>query len=118
MHDRFAGQADWIAPNPPTNAVIDIYLKRKPDEVPTLTIFDPKGEEIRVLEGELQAGLQRITWNLRRAAPDRGAAAGRGGGRRGRRRAPAIQPGTYTVRLEVDGLYRYDVELSVVRVEN
>ncbi len=114
-----------MAKNPPDGAVIDYFLPAKADKV-TLEIFDAKGTLVRryvsgekkaaqklppmpiaerwfpkpVSAGE-RAGMHRFVWDLRwnssgtgEELEDEGFGAPRG---------PKVAPGTYPVRLTVDG---------------
>ena len=113
-----------LAENAPYGAMIDYYLKAKANGAVTLEILDPAGEVIRKYSSEdkappvnpdtlnippswvrtaeplsTMAGMHRWIWDLRPAPPPRPAGGG-GGGRGG---APAVLPGTYTVKLSVGG---------------
>jgi photosystem II stability/assembly factor-like uncharacterized protein len=96
-HKLFAG------PNPPDGAIINFYLKTKPDKDQkiTIAIAGPGGEKIRTIEAkpeDLKAGVNRVAWDLRY---DQAAKLTReeekqlgdfyGGG------SPAAEPGTYSV---------------------
>ncbi len=104
--------------------------KKKPVEI---TILDASGEKIRTLPGTNRAGINRVTWNLRYEPSEevrlRTTPTGnphvweekrfRGKDHRGvyyygiaaLRNGPLVAPGTYTVRLTVDGK---DFERKVV----
>jgi hypothetical protein len=86
------------AENPQDGATLAYSLAKKADDV-RIEILDHTGRTIRVLEGPEEPGLHRVLWDLRLARPE-----GDGGrGRRRARRAPRVGPGTYGVRLTVDG---------------
>jgi photosystem II stability/assembly factor-like uncharacterized protein len=102
------GNKAYAGPNPPYGALISYYLKDKLDEKAALSleVLDSAGKVIRKLDGlKRDAGVNRVAWDLRSEGP----AARRpptpqemefaGGGPRG----PLVLPGTYTVRLTVDG---------------
>jgi photosystem II stability/assembly factor-like uncharacterized protein len=119
-----------FAENPPAGAMIDYYLKAAPAGPVVLEILDASGQTIRRFSSDERpaarnpdtlnvpavwvptpeplsaaAGMHRWIWDLR-GAPPAGAAGGRGGaggGGGGRGGAPLAQPGTYTVRLTVNG---------------
>lgn len=122
---RFAGD------NPENQAQIYYHLAKAAENV-VLRVEDLAGEPMQTLEAPKTAGLQRVTWDLRRVAPRpattddeaagrrRGGAGGAGGaggpqgaggqaggagfGRgRGRGGAATATPGIYRVVLEVDG---------------
>ncbi len=113
--DQTAGQ------NPPYGAGITYYLKSPASQHVTIAIQDGKGQVIRTLNGPRGAGLQRVYWDLRdtpskritfrtsplyapdiRVGPDgireSGGFGGGGGGL-----AILQAPGTYTVKLTVNG---------------
>jgi hypothetical protein len=106
------------APNPPDGAVLDYWLKDAAQAAVTLDIVDAKGKAVRHFSSAdkqtppdlskidataewfpqptplyVSAGMHRFVWNLRYAAPD--ALGGSGG--------VWILPGSYTVKLIVDG---------------
>lgn len=102
--------------NPEYGVSIHYYLREAVDGHATLRILDPRGVEVRTLEGPGGAGLHRVQWDLRWTAStqprlrtpalehshvtvgDRGwRPAGDGG-----RVSPLAAPGVYTVVLEVD----------------
>jgi len=108
-----ANERDWIAPNPPAGAWINVYLKAAPQAPVTIAISDKAGRTVRTLRQRGEAGVNRFLWNLRfdiPGAPSSGRAGlgpitgqapagGRGGGPQG----PAVVPGEYTVRVEAGG---------------
>jgi hypothetical protein len=100
-----AGDMIFRGENPPAGAIIDYYLGRADAQV-ALAVHDASGALVVALDAKKGRGLNRVVWNLRHppvAAPARRAAAddeeGGGGGLPG----PFVVPGTYTVRLTVDG---------------
>ena len=107
----FAGSGGWFTPsnagkNPPNGATIFFRLASKPDSASPLTVdfLDAQGRVVRsfATAGEgpnrltVKAGLNTLTWNLRRGAPARLANVmlfgAPGDGAR-------VSPGRYTVRL-------------------
>jgi hypothetical protein len=109
-----ANERDWIAPNPPPGAWINLYLKSAPKTPVTVTIADKAGRTVRTLRPRGEAGVNRIVWNLRHNLPGEpaaGAAGGPGalasappaGGRGGAPQGPAVAPGEYTVKVEAAG---------------
>jgi hypothetical protein len=80
-----------------------------------MSISDVTGRVVREIAGTKDAGLNRVQWNLRGGMlPAPGAAqagggraggggGGGGGGGRGGFGGPAIEPGTYLVKLTVNG---------------
>jgi photosystem II stability/assembly factor-like uncharacterized protein len=109
--DPTAGQ------NPPYGASISYYLKSAPKGEVKLRIEDAKGHAVRTLTGTKTAGVNRITWDLRyelskeirlRTSPAYAPEVNVGpeGWRplpEGGRMSVLAPPGTYTVKLSVDG---------------
>jgi hypothetical protein len=110
-YDPTAGQ------NPPYGAPINYYLKSAPQADVKVTIQDATGRTVRELTGTKQAGLNRITWDLRftptrqmrlRTPPEYAPEirVGPEGWRSvpGERRLSVLAPpGAYTVKLTADG---------------
>jgi photosystem II stability/assembly factor-like uncharacterized protein len=109
------------AENAPWGAIVDYYLKTAPGGAVTLEISDASGAIVRRFASDerpqprdpntlsvqtvwaptgqpLSAapGMHRWLWNLRGTPPA-------GGGRGRGAAAPSVRPGTYTVKLTVDG---------------
>jgi hypothetical protein len=85
----FAGE------NPSSQAQIFYSIRGRVDRI-SLRITDQSGESIRELSADGAPGLHRVTWDLRRPAPE---------GRSSRyRRGPRVEPGTYLVELKADNL--------------
>ncbi len=101
--------------NPPYGASINYYLRTAPKGDVTVTILDAQNQRVRTLEAPKAAGLNRVYWDLRddpttavrlrtspRYAPD--IRVGPDGTRPGGGRMTILMPpGSYTVRLDVDG---------------
>ncbi|HVS80294.1 MAG TPA: hypothetical protein VHE60_01000 [Pyrinomonadaceae bacterium] len=109
--DPTAGQ------NPPYGASINYYLKAAPKADPSIKIVDAEGKTVQTIRGSRSAGINRVWWNLRteqskevrlrtsplyapevrlnaegwRPLPESG------------RMTVLVPPGTYTVKLSVDG---------------
>ncbi|SPF53069.1 conserved hypothetical protein [Candidatus Sulfopaludibacter sp. SbA4] len=101
------GNKPFAGPNPPYGAPITYYLKDR--GAAKIEILDGAGRLVRDLGAVPQdAGLNRVTWDLRyqgphvRRAPDPEAAES-GGGRGGFAQGPQVLPGKYTVRLTAGG---------------
>jgi photosystem II stability/assembly factor-like uncharacterized protein len=115
-----------LAENPSYGALIDYYLRASVSGPLTLEILDPAGDVVRKYSSEdkptpvnletlnipaywvrtpeslsTAAGMHRWIWDLRPTPTVRPAGGGGGGGGRGG--APAVLPGSYTVRLSVGG---------------
>jgi hypothetical protein len=114
-----SNERDWIAPNPPAGAWINVYLKSAPPGPVTITISDKAGKPVRTLRAGGEAGVNRYVWNLRydlpggpaggsSAGPGRGGRGGAGapgaeppaGGRGGGAQGAAVVPGDYTVKVQ------------------
>ena len=123
-----SNERDWLAPNPPAGAWINVYLKSAPQGPVTITITDKAGKTVRTLRQRGDAGVNRFVWNLRHegmasaaggpspgSGPGgRGSAAGAAGsgapaddapagGRGGGNQGPAVLPGDYTVKVNAGG---------------
>jgi photosystem II stability/assembly factor-like uncharacterized protein len=89
--------------NPPDGAIIDYWLGAKTDGV-SLAVHDASGQLVQTLRPTTARGINRVVWNLRHPdLPVRSGfgADGEGGG--GGLPGPYVTPGTYTVRLSVNG---------------
>jgi photosystem II stability/assembly factor-like uncharacterized protein len=96
------GGPTYAAPNPPFGAVLYYYLREAPARPPRLTVTDALGNTVAVLRADAAQGLHRVVWDLHATA---GVGPLRGG--------PAVAPGDYAARLEVDD----NVLVKKVRVE-
>jgi len=104
------GDAEFVGPNPPNDAVITYYLqKRHIFGDMKLEVLDSAGKLLTTLPTSKRRGLSRVTWSMRmppaRIPPAATAAFGPG---------PRYMPGTYTVRL-IDGDSTYTTKLRVTR---
>lgn len=100
-----AGDMIFRGDNPPAGAIIDYYLRERPTADVTLTVSDAGGAEIVALNPKLQAGINRVVWDLRHprlAAPVRAQRESEREAPRGPE-GPFVVPGTYTVRLSIAG---------------
>ncbi|MEM8712496.1 MAG: hypothetical protein AAGG01_16200, partial [Planctomycetota bacterium] len=93
------GNHAFRAENPSSGAAIYYALNKKAGDC-SLEILGPGGEVIATLEPETSKGLHVTRWDLRKSAPRASANQGR---RRFRRGGSRVQPGTYTVRMTVNG---------------
>ena len=115
-----SNQRDWIAPNPPDGAWINVYLKAAPQDPVTITIADKAGNAVRTLRQRAEAGVNRFVWDLRHDGPGPSAGSGQGGrgagrggtasggqppasGRGGGNAGPGALPGDYTVKVTTGG---------------
>ncbi|MBP8273378.1 MAG: glycosyl hydrolase, partial [Acidobacteria bacterium] len=94
------GQSFYTAPNPPAGALIDYYTSAAGPVAPTIEIVNAAGTVVRTLSaGPNRGGLQRVVWDLRTTGGAGVPSTGRGGNAG---TAPAA-PGTYTVKVTLDG---------------
>jgi len=105
------GNKHFRGENPAPGTAISYYLKSAPAGDAKITITDVTGRVVREMAGPKEAGLNRVQWNLR-GNPIQGGAGGRGagggggqaaGGRGGQAGGPAVEPGTYLLKLTVGG---------------
>jgi len=105
------GSKHFRGENPAPGTAISYHLKSAPAGDVKITISDVTGRVVREMDGTKNTGLNRVQWNLRgnpiqAAAGGRGAGGGggqAGGGRGGFGGGPAVEPGTYLLKLSVGG---------------
>jgi photosystem II stability/assembly factor-like uncharacterized protein len=85
------GQKNFRAPNPDPGTTINYWLKGNANSV-RISISDITNREVRVIEGPKTAGLNRVRWDLRGGAPQRGPAGGAGQAEQPIATAPTMQP--------------------------
>ncbi len=112
---RYTGGAkNYRGNNPQPGTAISYYLKSAPAGDVKITISDYSGKVIRTIAGTKEAGLNRMQWNVRGDPPARpanlppgfgGGGGGGGGGGFGGffNIGPVIEPGTYAVKLSLNG---------------
>jgi hypothetical protein len=124
--DPTAGQ------NPPYGAAINYYLKSAPSRDVSVKVVDAKGNTVQTIRGTRNAGLNRVWWNLRSEnskevrlrtaplyAPDvKLNAEGWRPLPEGGRMTVLVPPGTYTVKLNVDGQDVGSQSLTVLKDPN
>ena len=118
------GHKAFFGPNPPNGASITYFLKSKPadKEKVKITVTNKEGKVIRDIDGTGDAGINRVTWDLRTRsvneaprepeASTAGATAGggvteaateqaseQGGGFGGFQGTMRVEPGEYTVKV-------------------
>jgi photosystem II stability/assembly factor-like uncharacterized protein len=98
-HKGNLGHKFFVGSNPPYGAVINYYLKEEVKESVKITIENKEGKKIRELKGPKEAGINRITWDLKYEPPV--SAEVRQMGRRFRAQGPNVLPGEYKVTLKV-----------------
>jgi photosystem II stability/assembly factor-like uncharacterized protein len=123
--DPTAGQ------NPPYGASINYYSKAAPKAEPSIKIVDAEGQTVRTIRGTRNAGVNRVWWDLRteqsrevrlrtspayapevRVGPEGWRALPEGG-----RMSLLVPPGTYTVKLSIDG-QEFSQPLTVLKDPN
>ena len=108
-----AGDMVFRGENPPNGAIIQYWLRG--DTRPSLTVHDARGQAVATLTPPARTGVNRVVWSLRHdslpAAPRSGDE--EEGGNARPLAGPLVVPGTYTVRLTVDGK-RYDQAVRVM----
>lgn len=124
-HSEVYGTEEKAGDNPPRGAIVNFLLPKKPQAEVVLDIFDAKGTLVRQLTSRkptpeieddhpeapdssfkptvlpTDRGLRRINWDLTATAPEiiPGAKSDAGIPKRG----PLVVPGSYTLKLTVDG---------------
>jgi photosystem II stability/assembly factor-like uncharacterized protein len=91
------GDAAFEGPNPPNDAVITYYQKKRHIFGDLkLEVLDAEGKVVGTIPSGKRRGLSRVTWSMREKAPRiPPAASGAGSATTG----PRVLPGTYTVRM-------------------
>ena len=101
-HESYGAQRQFIGANPPFGAVISYYLKSEPAGDVELSIVDRSGKALREISGTKHPGVNRVSWDLRLAGPERAfwltSPAPEGVEQAG---GPLVPPGRYTVRLKL-----------------
>jgi photosystem II stability/assembly factor-like uncharacterized protein len=113
------GHKVFYGPNPPNGAIVNYYLKAKPDEKERvrIAITDKDGKVVREMDGTKEVGVNRVVWDLRsRSLTAQGGEGGAGGGEAGEGSgfggggfgrgggALRVEPGEYTVKVTVGKL--------------
>lgn len=94
------GDATFLGPNPPNQAVITYYQKtRHIFGDLKMEVFDQQGNSLGIIPSSKRRGLNRALWSMRLRAPRvPSGATGISAGSYG----PRVVPGTYTVKLTKD----------------
>jgi photosystem II stability/assembly factor-like uncharacterized protein len=119
-----------VGQNPPYGADINYLLKADAKGSASVTILDDSGHVVRTLRGSARSGLNRIWWDLRSPGPEKVVLRSRPldaswvpldqdgtrelTARHLIARGPLAPPGTYTVKLSVDGVER-TAKLTVLK---
>ncbi|MDB4892751.1 MAG: sialidase [Gemmatimonadetes bacterium] len=94
------GDASFVGPNPPDDAMITYYLKKRHIFGDMkLEVLDSAGHIVGTLPSSKRRGLSRVAWSMRLKAPTVPAAASAAGGASV---GPRVLPGNYTVRMTKD----------------
>ncbi|MBC5827751.1 MAG: hypothetical protein GIW99_08735 [Candidatus Eremiobacteraeota bacterium] len=108
LYTRFGGQ------NPPDGAIVNFYQAKPQRSSPVVEILDSRGKAVRTISGTHKvddkevpyvtndAGLNRVVWDFKEDGPVQWMGALREE-YRGPKSGPTVVPGTYTVRLSLDG---------------
>jgi photosystem II stability/assembly factor-like uncharacterized protein len=105
------GDAAFVGPNPPSDAVITYYLqKRHVFGDMTLEIFDSTGKSLGTIPTSKRKGLSRLTWGMRLPPPRVPPAASAAGGAIV---GPRFLPGQYTLKLTENNVV-YQSKITVV----
>ncbi len=94
------GDASFVGPNPPDDAMITYYLKKRHIFGDMkLEVLDSAGHVVGTLPSSKRRGLSRVAWSMRLKAPTVPTAASAAGGASV---GPRVLPGNYTVRMTKD----------------
>jgi photosystem II stability/assembly factor-like uncharacterized protein len=100
---HFAADAMFRGQSRPYGALLTYSVAGDGEErTAQVEILDGDGVVVATLEGPARRGLNRIAWDLREDLPEEDGGEG-GGGRRFRMQGPEVLPGTYAVRVRVEG---------------
>ena len=105
------GDASFVGPNPPDDAVITYYQQRRHifGDM-TLEVFDSDGKRLDTLPTAKRRGLSRVTWSMRMPPPRVPSGASAAGGASV---GPRLPPGTYTLKM-TKAREEYTTKLTVV----
>jgi len=120
-----------VGQNPPYGASINYYSKTAPKAEPSIRILDANGQTVRTIRGSRNPGFNRVWWDLRTEqstevrlrtspayAPEvRLNAEGWRPLPEGGRISLLVPPGTYTVKLTIDG-QEFSQPLAVLKDPN
>jgi photosystem II stability/assembly factor-like uncharacterized protein len=105
------GDAAYVGPNPPDEAVITYYQKKRHIFGDLkIEVFDPQGKLLGTVPSSKRRGLSRATWPMRLKPPKLPPAASAAFGAA---YGPRVLPGTYTVKMTKNKEV-YTTELKVV----
>jgi len=94
------GDAMYVGPNPPSDAVITYYQRRRHIFGDMkLEVFDASGKLLGTMPTSKRRGLNRVTWSMRLAPPKVPPAASAAFGAAF---GPRVLPGTYTIKMTKD----------------
>jgi hypothetical protein len=98
-HKGSLGHKVFVGPNAPQGAILSYYLKEKVKEDAQIIIENSNGKKIREIKGPKEAGINRLTWDLRYKPPVQPFKGERS--RWYRVQAPFVLPGEYKITLKV-----------------
>jgi hypothetical protein len=95
---QLLGDSHLFTPNEPNAVIINYYLKAKAGEEAKITVTDSAGTVVAEMTGPAEPGLNAASWGMRarRTGQPRGEEGGFG-------RGGMVDPGEYTVKLDVAG---------------
>jgi len=100
-----SGHRHFVGTNPSFGSPLYYYLGQEANQV-SLEVVDVQGQVVRSFRSETSPGLHRAHWDLRRGPTRRS-------GSRQATAGAAVGPGTYQVRLTVDGqTYRQPIQVE------
>ncbi len=105
------GDAKYEGPNPPGDAVITYYQKKRHifGDL-TMEVFGPDGASLGTVPSSKRRGLNRVTWSMRLKAPRVPTAAS---ALFGAAFGPRVLPGAYTIKMTKDKNV-YTTQLNVI----
>jgi photosystem II stability/assembly factor-like uncharacterized protein len=102
-HKGVNGNKLYVSANPPYGAILQYHLSAAVKEDVKIELLDSAGAIVRQLTGPKAAGIQRVVWDLRYAAPFEPPANAAGLFFLGAVRGPLVSPGKYRVRVTAAG---------------
>ncbi|MDE2480694.1 MAG: hypothetical protein KGN02_00715 [bacterium] len=113
-NEDYGTYTNFAASNPPDGAIVDFYQSKPQKSAPSAEILDANGKVIRTIKGTHkikgkdvpvipnEAGINRFVWDFHENGPTLWMGAARPQ-YRGPRVGVQVVPGTYTVRMTIDG---------------
>ncbi len=95
---QLLGDDHLITPNEPNAVVVNYYLKEKAKSKVKITVSDAAGQTLAELDGRGEGGVNTVLWDMRPPKP-----AGQAPRFEDDSRSPMVDPGPYSVKLDIDG---------------